>query len=211
MRSLSLITAITMTLALLTSQSALAADSMSPDEFRVYCGYQLALQDEKVQKLKGKRQLKKIARMARIKLRKLKTIVAKGETWTGSCDAISKQAEKDIKAELEKTRVKGRVEFVEVSGAEWDQMVVRIRIKGSEDRFVEEDASAAAYATREKFPMASTMAVAIFNPLNPKESWFEGIISNARMRNIQLSRIDSFADTRYMRLFDNKKFAKPRS
>lgn len=198
-------------LALSTARIAAASEIMSPEEFRLYCGYLTAQQDAKVQKLPHRKQLPKIARMAGVRAKKLKAIIKKGETWTGTCEDISKQAEKDIKAALEKSRVKGRVEFVEVSGAEWDQMVVRIRIMGAEDRFVEEDAATAAYWTHKKYPMVSTMACAVFNPLNPKESWFEGIISNARMGNIQESRIENFSDSRYMRLFDNKKFAKPRS
>ncbi|MFH1807326.1 MAG: hypothetical protein ABIJ09_01175 [Pseudomonadota bacterium] len=187
-----------------------AAESMTPDDFRVYCGYLEAQQDETMAKLSTKARDAKIAKMAKVNPKKLKQMVKLGESWGSSCEAITKQVEKDILQALQDTRLKSRVEFVEVSGEQWDQMVVRIRWKGDEDRYLEEEAATAALVTLERFPMVHTMACAAYNPHKPDESLFEGIISNSRMGNIQKDRIETFADTRYIKLFDNKKFAKPR-
>lgn len=191
-------------------QQAQANEKMTADDLRLYCGYVDSLADPKMQKMRPKKRDKKIARMAKIKLKKLKDIIARGKTWGEDCSGIIKLAEGKIMESLQATRVKGRVEFVEVRGEQWDQMVVRARWKGDEDRFLEEEAAAVAWATYKEFPMVHTLAVAAYDPLNPEKILFEGIITNARMGNIQESRIESFADTRYIKLFDNKKFANPR-
>lgn len=194
----------------LTSAPAAAADAMTPEDFRVYCGYLEARQDPAIAKLGASARDAKIAKLAKVKPTTLKQVVKRGESWGDSCEAITKEAEQKIQQGLQDTRLKGRVEFVEITGEQWDQMVVRIRWKGEEDRFVEEEAATAALLTYELFPMVHTMACAAYNPHNKDESLFEGIISNTRMANIQKDRIETFADTRYIKLFDNRKFAKPR-
>jgi len=189
---------------------AAADEPMGPQDFRLYCGYLESLQDPKIQRLKPKQQLAKIARMAKVKAAKLRKIVERGEPLGDDCSKIMKAAEARIMAALQETRVKGRVEFVEVSGAQWDQMVVRARWRGDEDRYLEEEAATVAFVTYTEFPMVSELGVAAYNPADPDSAMFEGIISHTRLPNIQQARIDTFADTRYIRLFDNKKFAKPR-
>ena len=194
----------------LWSLPATAAEAMTPDDFRVYCGYLEAQQEPALAKLATKARDAKIAKLAKVTPAKLKILVQRGEAWGASCEDITKQLEQKIQGALQETRLKGRVEFVEITGEQWDQMVVRIRWKGEEDRFVEEEAATAAQVTYELFPMVHTMACAAYDPHNKDESLFEGIISNTRMANIQKDRIETFADTRYIKLFDNRKFAKPR-
>lgn len=196
--------------ALAMGSPASAGEPLDPQEFRLYCGYLTEIQDEKVQRAKPARRINMIARKARVKPAKLRSIVERGEQYGDDCAQIMKAGEKTIMAALQETRVKGRVEFVEVSGAEWDQIVVRVRWKGGEDRHLEEEAATIAYETYASFPMVSELGVAAYNPADPSSNWFEGIISHSRLSNIQKSRIDTFADTRYIRLFDNRKFAKPR-
>jgi len=202
-----------LTALVLTSTARAAApsdDPMSPEDFRVYCGYLEEAQKPNYQKLAPKKRDAAIAARAHVAPKKFEKILAKGAVFGDSCDAIVKGAEKTITDALQETRVKGRVEFVEVTAPDWDKVVVRVRWKGEEDRFLEEEAATVANTVYKTFPMVKELGVAAFDPTNPESSWFEGIIGSLRLPNIEKDRIDSFADTRYIRLFDNRKFANPR-
>lgn len=194
-----------------TVQAATPSDEpMSPDDLRVYCGYLDEAQKPNYQKMAPKKRNAAIAARARVAPKKLEKILAKGALFGDACDAIVKSAEKKITDALQETRVKGRIEFVEVTAPDWDKVVVRVRWKGEEDRFLEEEAATVALTVYTTFPMVKELGVAAYDPANPENSWFEGIIANHRLPNIDKDRIDSFADTRYVRLFDNRKFANPR-
>ncbi|MBN2358807.1 MAG: hypothetical protein JXR83_05095 [Deltaproteobacteria bacterium] len=190
--------------------SAVADEPMSPDDFRIYCGYLEESQNAKYQKMSPKKRDAAIAARAHVTPKKLAKILAQGGAFGDSCDAIVKGAEKSITDALQGTRVKGRVEFVEVTAPDWDKLVVRVRWKGEEDRFLEEEAATVAWTVHHTLPMVKEIGVAAYDPTNPENTWFEGIIANRRLGNIEKDRIDSFADTRYIRLFDNRKFANPR-
>ncbi len=191
----------------LVSAPALAAPDLEEEDFRVYCGYLDALEDEKVKKLKPKQREQRIAKMAKMAPKKLAASVKKGQEVGATCDEIGKHYEEKLKKSLAEV-MPGRIDLFVFDWDDPSHVVAAVRWKGGDKQQLEEEAALLALTLATGAPIIRTIAVRGVNPLAAdRESddavWFEGKINRQRASRIEKERIKDFADTRYIRLFDN--------
>jgi len=72
------------------SATASAAPDIDKEDYRLFCGYQDALENPKIKKLKAKRKDKAIARMAKTSKKKLMASVEKVRAVGSTCDEVGK-------------------------------------------------------------------------------------------------------------------------
>lgn len=192
----------------LSAAPASAAPDLSGDDFRVFCGYLDALGEPKVQKIKSERKRdQKIARMAKMSVKKLKASVAKVEKLGATCDEVGKKLESDAGVALKKA-IPGRVAVYQLDYSDPDHVVALITWKGGDKKLLEEEAALIARTLADEVPIVRTIAVRGVNPLvadneSDEATWFEAKITRDRAARIDPKSIKDFADTRYIRLFDN--------
>lgn len=190
----------------LSSAPARAADLVEED-FRVYCGYLDAMEDPKLQKLKPKVRDLRIAKMAKMTPKKLRVAVQKGQAAGATCDEIGKKFEAGLTQSLH-TALPGRIDLFVLDWGDPSHVVAAVRWKGGDKQQLEEEAATLAHLLATEAPIVRTIAVRGVDPLaKDRESddavWFEGKINRQRATRIDKERIKDFADTRYIRLFDN--------
>ncbi len=192
----------------LSAPAASAAPDVSGEDFRVFCGYLDALGEPKVQKIKSERKRdQKIARMAKMSVKKLKASVAKVEKIGATCDEVGKKLESDAAVALKKA-LPGRVAVYQLDYSDPDHVVALITWKGGDKKLLEEEAALIARTLADEVPIVRTIAVRGVNPLvadneSDAATWFEAKITRDRAARIDPKSIKDFADTRYIRLFDN--------
>jgi hypothetical protein len=191
-------------LALLLCRSlAVAAPiTLSTEDFKMYRHYLNALQDPRVQKMKESGRLGAIAKDAGYKVNELKAAIARGE----AAGDLKVRCEENLKAELQNTEVGQRL-----SKAEADltvpHAVAYVQWLNENPANLEEEASALASAASRACPVVSSIQVWAMDGAHPKTRTFQGLISRSAAANIKPERIRDFADTRYIRLFENVKSA----
>lgn len=193
----------------LGAQEARASDAdVSGEDYRLFCGYLDALEEPKVKAIKSpKKRDQRIARMAKMSVKKLKASVAKVEKLGATCDEVGKKMEADALAALQKA-LPGRVAVYQLDYSDPDHVVALLTWKGGDKKLLEEEAALVAKTISDSSPIVRTIAVRGVNPLAQdatadEATWFEAKITRDRAARIDPKSIKDFADTRYIRLFDN--------
>lgn len=188
--------------ALLAPTYALAQGpvEMTADEFKMYRQWQKAMNDPRVQKMKPESRNGAIARDARFKLKEMEAAVAKGEA-AGDLQAACQGA---IKQALGTTDMGSRLGTIEVDTSD-PHAVAYVQWMNIDPQQLEEEASQAAVSTAKACPLLSTIQVWAQDQSAPKTRVFQALISQTAAARINPDRIKDFADTRYIRLFENVK------
>lgn len=197
-----------LTTVLLAPGAMASSPEITGEDYRLFCGYLDALEDPKVKAIKSEKQRdQRIARMAKLSVAKLKASVAKVEKLGATCDEVGKKLEADALAALQKA-LPGRIAVYQLDYSAPDHVVALLTWKGGDKRQLEEEASLVAWTIADSAPIVRTIAVRGVNPLvkdsdSDEATWFEAKITRDRASRIDVKSIKDFADTRYIRLFDN--------
>jgi hypothetical protein len=182
----------------LLSPSLLRADptAMSAAEYKLWVDYKNALEDPRVKRMKPRRRLPRIARNFGVKLGQLKRAIAKGEKFGATIVAENQEAaEKALKASKVGAKVSS-VELVETEG-----LVISYVSWNADDKDrLAFDATYIARAVADAAPLTDT--IALWACMGKKKVW-TGMIRLSAAQRINASRIEDFALTRYLRLFED--------
>lgn len=189
-------------LALLFPLAAFAAQpiELSQEQFKMFRHWQKAMEDPQVQKIKPSARNAAIARDARYKLKDLEEAIAKGEA-AGDLKAI---CEGNLKEALGQGAVAGRVGKIDVDISE-PHAVAYVEWQNENVTQLEEEASFVAAVTARQCPIVSTIQVWAQDKASPKTRVFQALISRDAAARINIERARDFADTRYIRLFEQVK------
>ncbi len=170
--------------------------AMTPDEYKLWVDYQNALEDPRVQKMKPRVRLIKIARNFRVKLPVLKKAIAKGEKFAEGLVAENQTgAETALKASKVGAQITS-VELVDVEGV----VIGYVSWKATKKDRLTFDAAYLAQAIGDAAPITNTWAM--WACMGKKKVW-TGMIRPSAASRIDLARIEDFALTRYLRLFED--------
>ena len=176
---------------------AVEPDAMSADEYKLYREYQAALEDERVKKIKPKRRMRAIARNFGVPLRKLKRVVKKGEQLAdGLVAANQKAATEALKSHPKIGDLITSVELVDQAGT----VVAYVSWKNGDKERLAQEASYVAHTIAEAAPIAHL--VAMWSCAGTVKVFTAKIRSSAAQR-IRAERVEDFAATRYLRLFED--------
>ncbi|RMG11105.1 MAG: hypothetical protein D6729_18490 [Deltaproteobacteria bacterium] len=176
---------------------AVEPDAMSADEYKLYREYQAALEDERVKKIKPKRRMRAIARNFGVPLKKLARVVKKGEQVAdGLVEANQAAALKALKSHPKVGSLIRDLELVDQGGV----VVAYVNwVNSDKDRLAQE----AAYVARivaEAAPVAHLLALW---SCNGTVKVFTAKIRSSAAARIREERVEDFAATRYLRLFED--------
>ena len=194
-------------MALAFAAPAEAAVDLDGEDFRIYCGYLDALEEPAVQKLKNtKAKDQKIAKMAKMSVKELKSRVEKAAPFGATCEEIGKKVEADAKKGIEKALPK-RIHLFVLDYSDPSHVVAAVTWRGiAKDKLMEEAATLARTLSDEA-KIVRTIAIRGIDPRArdkdaDEATWFEAKISANRAKRIEKDKISRFAKTRYRRLFD---------
>ncbi|MDF1562165.1 MAG: hypothetical protein P1V51_03930 [Deltaproteobacteria bacterium] len=169
--------------------------AMTAKEYKLYKDYLNALEDPRVQKMKAAQRLPRIARNFGVTTPELKKAVTKGEkSAEGLVAANQADAEKALKA----SEVGGQItsiELVEVDGT----IVGYVSWNAAQKERLTHDAVYLAQAISESAPLTNVWAM--WACMGKKKVW-TGMIRPSAANRIDAARIEDFAQTRYLRLFE---------
>ena len=193
-------------LAALTAFKATANVELGEEDFRLYCGYLDALEQPDIQKLKDKARDAKIAKMAKVKPAQLSAALTKGQKAGSTCSEITKTAQSDAKAALDKA-LPGRVYFFELDTSDPSHVLASVGWLGIDKKKLIEEASLVASTIAAAAPMTKTIALRGADPAAADRTadaagWFDAKISCVNAKRIDQPKIWEYAATRYRRLFD---------
>jgi hypothetical protein len=179
---------------------------ITPEDYRLFCGYQDALEDPSVAKLKGAKRDAKIAKMAKLPPKKLMAAVKKAELVGSTCDEIGKLFEAAAKKAVDAT-LAGRIDSFDFDASDPSHVVASVVFRGGDIKKVVQEAALVAKAIGDVAPITKTLAIRVVSPTAPDRTadaaiWFEGKMNAERSANIDAARVKDFADSRYIRLFD---------
>jgi len=179
---------------------------LTPEDFRLFCGYQDALSRPEIQKLKGAKRDAKIAKLAKLPPKKLVASVKKAETVGATCDEIGKLFEAAAKKSVEQ-ELKGRIDSFDFDVSDPSHVVASVVFRGGDIKKVVQESASVAKAIGDAAPITKTLAIRVVSPTAPDRTadaaiWFEGKMNAERSANIDGARVKDFADSRYIRLFD---------
>lgn len=181
----------------LQTTPALAADgTMSAKTYKLYRDYQDALNDPRVKKIRPRHRLRAIARNFGVSVRALKRAIAAGDRYA---DGLVKREEAAAKAALAKTPIGAAVASVQL--VDQDGVVVAYvswNTKG--EKHLAQEASYIAQAVAKAAPI--TTFVALWSCMGTTKV-FTAKIRRSAADFIRPARIEDFAVTRYLKLFDD--------
>jgi hypothetical protein len=191
-----------LSVSLLASQAGAAGISLTRDEFRMYRYYANAMEHPEVKAMKPEKRKPAIAKDGRFKLAELEAAIAKGEAEAdlkGRCEAA-------VRGALGAGLLAGRVGQVEADLSS-PQAVLYVQWFNEDLSQVEEEASFAAAEAVRACPVASTLSVWAQAKGQPSARVFQGLVSAERAERFKVADVADFADTRYLRSFEDVKHA----
>lgn len=162
--------------------------------------YQRAIVDPQVEKIAPPKRMAAIAKDAGFKKPALEQAVAKGE----AAGDVKARCEANVKEALGASGLAGKLSRVDVD-AESPHAVMYIGWNNAALDKLEEEASLVAAETAKACPFLSTIRVWAQDASNPKTRVFQALISRTAAVRIDAKRVDDFADTRFIRLFEGVK------
>ncbi len=172
---------------------------LTRDEFKMFRHWQNAMQDPRVEKIAPEKRNAAIAKDARFKQKEMEAAIAKGEA-AGDLKAICSA---NLKEALEGA-LAGRVGTIEVDTDE-PHAIAYVQWMNENVTQLEEEASLVAANAAKACPIVSTITLWAQDVANPKVRVFQALISEAAASRINIERAKDFADTRYIRLFEDVK------
>ncbi len=184
---------------------------LTPEDYRLFCGYMDALDNPKVAKLKGKKRDRKIAKMAKMRVKKLMKSVNKVKEHGATCDEVGKMFEGKSKKAVE-AALPGRVDLYYFDASDPSHVVASVRWTGGDRKKLVQEAALLAKAVSESASIVKTIAIRGVDPRSEDRAsdaaiWFEATMTASRANNIDKGKIKDYADRRYIRLFDGVKCA----
>ena len=185
---------------------------LKPDDYRVYCGYLDAMANPDLQKLSPAKRDKKIAKMAKIKLKTLISHVERAKKYGDTCEEVGKKAQAVIEVKA-KEALGDQVEYFNLDYSDPSHVVVSARWKAKDKRLVHIEGLVLAHALAQESSIAKTIAIRGVDPKAADSKsdaavLFEGKGTPERFTNINVKRLKKLkphqakqAD-RYLRVFD---------
>lgn len=194
--------------------SAAAEESpkaMTPDDYRVFCGFMDAIEKPKLAKLSDKKRDRKIAKMARLSVKKLRASVAKAKEHGQTCDEVGKVFESQAKTAVDGALGK-RVDMFIFDVSDPSHVVAQVRWLAGDRKKLVQEAVLLAKVIGDASPLVKTIALRAVNPSAPDRdsdsaAWLEATMTASRTKNIVKDKIKDSADIRYARLLDGVKCA----
>ncbi len=168
---------------------------MKSEDYRLYRSYKSALRDPRVQSMSEGRRLGAIANNFGVELQRLREVVSLGEEHGEGQLEMQEAAAKEA---LEEGRLAGRIrsiQFVERRGI----VVAYVGWRVTEADAIVPEASLLAWTVAEAAPIAQLIATWA---CMGRRKVFTARIQTSSASNINPDRIDHFAETRYIRLFE---------
>jgi len=170
--------------------------AMTAKEYKLWVDYKNALEDPVVKKFRPKQRLPKIARNFRVKLKVLKHAIAKGEKFGAGLVAENQAgAEKSLRASKVGAQITS-VELVEVDGV----VIGYVSWNAKDKDRLTQDATYLAQSIAAAAPLTDTWAM--WACMGKTKVW-TGMIRPSAAARINLGRVEDFAQTRYLRLFED--------
>lgn len=189
--------------ALLQAQEAPPAEplvvDMSPADFRLYRYYLDAVEHASLAGKAEAEQIKAIAKDQNKTAKQLEEVVKRGRTFGGK--ELAERMASAVRKGLAAEPMNDRLVSVQVDDSEY-HAVVYVRWKAHLSLDFAKEASTVAAVVREQVPAAYTLSLAA---VRGEKTVFSAQIGHDNMQAINKRSIASFADTRYIRLFENVK------
>jgi hypothetical protein len=206
-----LMDALPLVLALVSAPAPVANPELSAEEFRIFCGWQEEMQKPENAPPVTEKHYARVAKLAKVNPKELKKTVAKAEGVGPTCEAIAKTYEDKARKALADTPLDARILSFSLDLDDPTHVVAYVSWKGEKEKLLEEEASLVAWAVSHHAPIVRTLSTSAKDSKDPENApaLFEGKISTEQAKKIDRARIDSFADARYIKLFDGVVFANP--
>jgi len=189
-------------LSLLSTPALAEPLELTLEEFKMYRGYQSALEDPKVQAMKPDARLGAIAKKNfKVSAKELEAAVQKGE----AAGDIGARCAAQLKAALAGTSVGPALAKVDVD-AQAEHAVAYVAWANDDTAQLEEEAATVASQAR-ACPVISSVQVWANAKGAPTQRVFQALISASAAAKVQPDKIKDFADTRYIKLFEKVKNA----
>ncbi len=176
-----------------------ACEGLTREEYKIWHDYKDALEDERVKKMKEKQKKPAIAKNFGISVKVLDAAIKKGDA-AGA--ALPKQCEETSRAALTGTPVAERLLSLSVDSTS-SHVVTYVSWRARKPADLEEEAALLAMKLAKASPITST--VALWAEDDQGKKVFEAKIASDAALNFKEERIAEFADSRYMKLFEDVK------
>jgi len=170
---------------------------MTAREYQLYRDYLGALDDERVKKMPEGKRLAAIARNFKVPEKDLASAVGKGDKV--GRDA-ARRSETEIRSLVDGSGLAGRVHDLRVDDSA-GHVVTYVGWKNVDPAKLEQEASLAALLAARGAPISHTIAVWAVDAAGRKV--FEGKISAEAAGRFNAERMEMFASTRYIRIFED--------
>lgn len=175
---------------------------LSLDEFKMYRGYQSAMEDPKVQAMKPDARVAAIAKKNfKVSAKELEAAIQKGE----AAGDIGAKCAAQLKTALAGTSVGPALTKVDVD-AKAEHAVAYVAWANEDTAQLEEEAATVASQAK-ACPVLSSVQVWATAKGAPSQRVFQALVSASAAAKVQPDKIKDFADTRYIKLFEKVKNA----
>jgi hypothetical protein len=185
------------------------ASVLDAEDFRIYCGFLAESAKDEYQRMTHAQRYASVSKLAKVSPRQLEKIVARGRATGDSCESVARLFEESARKALAATPLNERVLSLSLDVDDPTHVVAYVCWKADQEKRLEEEAAWVAWAVRAGAPIVRTLSTRAVDPKDGETARFEGKISAEQMSKIQKDRIDSFADARYLKLFDGVLFSNP--
>jgi hypothetical protein len=176
--------------------------ALSEEEFKMAQHYKSALEDTRVQAMKPAARMAAIAKDAGYKLAELQRAIDKAD----AAGDVKAKCEENLKEALARGALAGRIGRIEVDTTA-AQAVTYVQWFNEEAKELATEASIAAAVSAQSCPVSSTITVWAQDKSATKTRVFQALISSTGARRINLDKVKDFANTRYLKLFEQVKTA----
>ena len=182
------------------ARAAGGCDGMTPKEYETWRDYQAAIKDPVVLKMKEAKRKPAIAKNFKISLKELEAALKKGDAQGAD---LPKKCEESSKEGVAGTPLTERVLSLSVDPSTSEHVVTYVSWRARKPAELEEEASLLAFRLARASPLSKTIAMWAEDDQGKKV--FEAKILSERALNFKEDRISEFADSRYIRLFEDVK------
>lgn len=175
---------------------------LSEDEFKMFRHAKIALEDERVLKMKPEARLGAIAKDAGFKLKDLQRAMQKAD----AAGDVKARCEAGVKEAVDTRELAGRVSKVEVD-TNAEHAVVYVQWLNEDLKALPYEACLVAARAADGCSIASSIQVWAQDKANPKARVFQALVSTSAAHRINQEKAKDFAETRYLKLFEKVKSA----
>lgn len=169
--------------------------SVTAREFELFKAWDEGKDDPRLEKLADKAKMQKICKTVSASVKDLQAAISKVEPLAS---ALKAEHERAIRAQLDQSPLKGRVQGVEVNTDDV-AAVAWVHWKCGDARDIDKEAAHVAFASAQGSKMVKTLAVWCIDDGKAKQ--FSATIDRTGFEKIDVKSIDRFATSRYIHLF----------